>query len=101
VFSPGVSPQNTPGPTQIQTPEQQPPPSLSSTHTPRPSIDIDADSVAYTGGEVTDHGDKGEITSKESTQDQAPKASFMCKTDFIRIHVEQFDLKVIGAIPKV
>ena len=101
--------------------------SLSSTQTPRPSkqqqqcqarlssrfyedqllsnhdldivpIDIDADSVADTGGEVTDHGDKGEITGNESTQDQAPISSFMSETDLIRILMEQFDLKVIGGL---
>jgi hypothetical protein len=37
VFSPGVSPQSTPGQTQKQSPEQQPSPSLSSSQTPRAS----------------------------------------------------------------
>ena len=130
VFSPGVSPQSTPGQTQKQSPEQQPSPSLSSSQTPRASkqqqcqarlssfkefledqvlsnddldnapIDIEDDSVAVIGVEGTEHGNIGEEMGNNSLQDQdpTPKASFMSQTDFIRILIEQFDLKVIGGL---
>ena len=119
-FSPSVSPQNTPGTSHQQTPEQYPPPNLSSTQSPRTSKQSQPQCQArlasrfneeelISDGEDPGHTEviidensgainNGVVTGNTSTQDKAPKVTFLSEAEFVRILMDQFDIKVVGGL---